>query len=255
VNWKSLFLGRRASAEFPCEGPALCFQDTPAGPAGSVALDRCVGHLYFGFGRRGWNPFTQAVREYLAHGHWQSLEKYYREFQPQSLAEAYFLRNRPRWGVLNERAPFARLKPWRASEILMSGHDGAGNQNFGPVTRRKFEQEARKYEAIAESVRKHGYRPERYGMIRGYFLIDQGGDYVFRITQGMHRTPVLDALGWDRIPVALDPLLPGCISLDTLRHWPRVADGTFSPELAAYLFRRHFWDRGDIKRLRFGERR
>ncbi len=255
MTFKSLAGRHRPCVDMRKEGMALCFQDRAGDGVGAVALDQCVGHLYFGFGSRGWNPFTHAVKTYLEQGHWHPLEEYYQAFQPRSLAEAYFQRNHPRWGVLNDRSPFLRLKPWRDSEIPMSGHEGGGNQNFGPITPAKLAQEIRKYESIIKSIRKRGYQPERYGTIRGYFLLDHGGDHVFRITQGMHRAPVLDAMGWKTLPVSFDPVMPRYISLDSMRYWPRLTDGTFTPGLASYMFKRHFWDRGDAKQAVLGGRR
>ena len=252
-------MGMRPFRRKPCvqttaEGLALCFQDTGRDVMGRVSMDACVGHLYFGFGQRGWNPFTEAVRIYLQHSHWDALADYYQRFQPATLAEAYFLRNSPRWSVLNTQSPFKRLKPWRASVIDMSGHDGDGNQNFGPVTPNKFAAENAKYERIIKSIQKHGYNPERYGPIRGYFLVGDAGRYVFRITQGMHRAAILDAMGGEHLSIGFDPCMPRCISIQSLPHWPGVLDGTFSPTLAAYLFRRHFWDRGTAKQKVLGGR-
>jgi len=253
MPWKGLFQKPRPRLCTESEGPVLCFQDDKGECSGSVALDRCVGHLYFGFGKRGWNPFTPAVQEYLAHGKWQRLAHYYHRFQPPSLAEAYFTRKHSRWGILNDAPPYLRLKPWRASEVVMSGGNSSGNQNFGPVSPAKLTQEIQKYEHIIHSIRNHGYNPEKYGSVRGYFLIDAKGDYVFRVTQGMHRVPVLDAMGWTTIPISFDPVMPRYISLSSLRYWPKVVDGTFSPTLATYMFNRHFWDRGDVKQSILGE--
>ncbi len=252
TSWKTLIGRHRPLLDTHSEGLDLCFQDSPADIVGTVDINRCVGHLYLGFGARGWNPFTQAVKDYLQSGRWQTLERYYQAFQPASLAEAYFMRKHARWSTLNDQPPYLRLKPWRASTIMMSGSDGPGNQNFGPVTPAKLAQECRKYEVIIESIRKHGYNFEKYGTVRGYFLCDDKGDYVFRITQGMHRLPVLDAMGSTSLPIAFDPVMPRYVSLASMRHWPGVVDGTFSPSLAAYMFTRHFWDRGDVKQTLLG---
>lgn len=231
-------------------GRDLCFVDQ-APVRGFVPLDKCVGHLYFGFGRRGWNPFTAAVRDYWTSGTWSFLETYYKTFQPTCLAEAYFLRKHARYGVLNTLSPFLRFKPWRASEVLMTGHDGSGNQNFGPVSPKKLDLEISRFESVANSISRNGYDPDTYGYITGYFLLDERGDYTFRITQGMHRAAVLDALGWEALPVQCDAAVPRSIHIGTLPYWPKVADGTCSPELARFMFRRHFWDRGDAKRRAF----
>ena len=235
-----------------CEGIALCFHDHPGDRIGTVGLDHCVGHLYFGFGSRGWNPFTPAIQEFLHTGKWKKLEKYYQVFQPQSLAEAYFGRNHACWAELQNHSPFLRLKPWRTSERMMSGNDGSGNQNFGPVSPTRLAQEIRKYESIIQSIKKRGYKPEKYGTIRGYFLLHDNASYVFRITQGMHRAAVLDAMGWKNISISFDPTMPQCISLRSLPYWPKVVDGTLSPQLARYMFKRHFWDRGNTLKYRLG---
>lgn len=251
---KALINKHRQRVDTTCEGMELCFHDISENRSGSIALDDCVGHLYFGFGSRGWNPFTQAVKAYLNHGRWEKLENYYQCFQPQSLAEAYFGRNHSRWEALNDRSPFLRLKPWRLSEKLMSGNEGGGNQNFGPVTPSKLSQEIRKYESIIHSIRKRGYQPQKYGTIRGYFLFDDHARYVFRITQGMHRAAVLDAMGWESFSVSFDPTMPHYVSLSSLCYWPKVMDGSLSPELARYMFKRHFWDRGNVMEKRLGDR-
>lgn len=235
------------------EGLAVVFGDGDSNRVGTIPIDDAVGHLYFGYGEQGWNPFSDAVRMYFATGQWSLLRRYFEYFRPASLAEAYFCRGAAKFELLNEMSPYLRFKPWRETEVLISGHSGEGNQNFGPVTDAKFRSETSRYESVLESIAKHGYRPDRYGHIKGYFLVDSESRWVFRVTQGFHRAAILDALSWHSIPVQLDAALPSVVHIDTLPYWPKVLDGRVTPSLARYMFQRHFWDRGQVKRIALRE--
>lgn len=228
--------------------PGCIFSDQPKSqPYFNVSLDDCVGHIYIGFRSSGWNPFSEAVKHYLKTKQWALLQRWYDRFQPTSLSELYFCKNDPFFGVLNEASPFLRLKPWRETELLMSGHRGGGNQNFGPVDSEKFNKECSRYETVIRSYALHGYDISIGGPITGYFLIKNSGEYVFRVTAGMHRLIVADALGWNTIPACFDEAMPRYIHENTAPLWPQVENGVIPLELAQFMFQQHFDDRGQAK--------
>lgn len=105
--------------------PGCIFSDQSK-PYFHVSLADCVGHIYIGFGTSGWNPFSEAVKHYLTTKKWALLQRWYDRFQPTSLSELYFCKNDSSFGVLNETTPFRRLKPWRETAPLISGHGGGG---------------------------------------------------------------------------------------------------------------------------------
>ncbi len=125
---------------------------------------------------------------------------------------------------------------------------GGGNQNFGPVSSEKFAKECSRYENVINSFAVHGYDINIGGPIKGYFLIDNDGAFVFRVTAGMHRLIVADALGWQTIPASFDGTMPRYVHESTSCYWPHVQNGTMTTELAKFMFHQHFFDRGRSKR-------
>lgn len=232
--------------------PGCIFADpSKAVPYFQIPLKDCVGHIYIGFGATGWNPFTESVKHYLAKGNWDVLQRWYDIFQPKSLAELYFCDNDASYKPLNEITPFCRLKPWRETTMLISGNRGGGNQNFGPVSEEKFVFECNRYKSIINSFAVRGYDIKIGGPIKGYFLIDNKGAFVFRVTAGMHRIIVADAMGWETIPASFDLSMPRYVHESTISYWPHVQSGKISIKLANYMLNQHFLDKGFDKKKRF----
>jgi hypothetical protein len=210
-----------------------------------VPIEKCSGYVFTRFGPQGNCPMQSAAAIYSETRRPEDVEEhlfaFYQRFQPRNLAEALLSSDDPDLALLTAMSPFDQFQPWRPSIIRMSGHEGGGNQNFGPVTAAKLEVEVGRLTKVFDSFMRVGYRPEAYkdGFIRGYFLLD-GDDYRFLVNRGMHRLSILAALGAPRIWARFSPKLPRHIDAARMELWPHVKSGFCPATLARRLVRRHF---------------
>lgn len=205
-----------------------------------VPLELCRGFVHPGFGADAGNPLRDTAALYAETGDRMQarafLNGFYESFQPRTLAEALFRENGPDLAPLTELPPFAQFQPWRLTTRISPKHLAMGSQNFGPVAPKKLDLEVRKLTSYVDSIRKRGYRPDLYARrpIQGYFLI-HGGKYRFVVTNGMHRTSVLAALGEQTIEATFDPRRPRLVDSSQISLWPQVKSG-FCPEPVAMRF-------------------
>lgn len=184
----------------------------------------------------GWHPFVAAIRDGPG-----VLTRFYGRVQPTSLGEFYGLPDidRPR-----QLGP--RQLPWMQQPRPYRGEKGLGPEHgislFGPCSREKIELEYARLAEVFESIKAHGYLPDRFGDITGYFLFDDG-QFRFVVRGGKHRAAALAAMGRTHLPVRLKPGWVPVVSLDTLAEWPLVQTGSIAAQIARCVFERYFeWD-------------
>jgi hypothetical protein len=130
-------------------------------------------------------------------------------------------------------------RPYRGEKGLGPEH---GISLFGPCTREKIELEFARLTETFASIKAHGYLPDRFGDITGYFLLDNG-QFRFVVRGGKHRAAALAAMGRTHLPVRLKPGWVPVVSLDTLAEWPLVQTGGIAAPAARRVFERYFeWD-------------
>jgi hypothetical protein len=248
---RSRFAPRIRVDEQARELPEALYVDTHD-PEIVVDLTRATSSYFFSFGPDGWSPFQGAASVLLRGGSRQDvrayLAGYYDGFRPRNLAEACF-GPAAQLAPLDSLTPFDSFKPWRRSIRKISGHQGAGNQNFGPVTSERLARETERVVDTCRSIEKHGYEPRAFfdGFIRGYALTD-GADLVFLVTSGVHRAAILSAMGARRVAAKFNPRMPRAIDRASLPLWPHVRSGFCSAEAAAEMFDRHMQPGRDSRR-------
>ena len=184
----------------------------------------------------GWHPFVAAICEGPG-----VLTRFYGRVQPTSLGEFYGLPDidRPR-----QLGP--RQLPWLQQPRPYRGEKGLGPEHgislFGPCSKEKIELEYARLAEVFESIKAHGYLPDRFGDIIGYFLFDDG-QFRFVVRGGKHRAAALAAIGRTHLPVRLKHGCVPVVSLDTLAEWPLVQTGSIAAQIARCVFERYFeWD-------------
>jgi len=184
----------------------------------------------------GWHPFVAAIRDGPG-----VLTRFYGRVQPTSLGEFYGLPDidRPR-----QLGP--RQLPWLQQPRPYRGEKGLGPEHgislFGPCSKEKIELEYARLAEVFESIKAHGYLPDRFGDITGYFLFDDG-QFRFVVRGGKHRAAALAAIGRTHLPVRLKHGCVPVVSLDTLAEWPLVQTGSIAAQIARCVFERYFeWD-------------
>ncbi len=227
------------------KAPEVAFLDKED-PAFSIDPHVARSFYYYSFGSNGWSPFTEAAQIYLKaqarEPVYDFLNHFYSTHQPANLHQACFGTTETERPFLGGLSSYQKFKPWRASMPKLSGHDGTGNQNFGPVQAQRLETETRRIIDVCDSINKHGYQPQNFkdGYIRGYLLVKEGGAHRFIITSGVHRIAALSAMGYDDIDVKFTKKMPRLIHRSTMEIWPHVQSDFCSVEDAAFLFDKYF---------------
>jgi hypothetical protein len=226
-----------------------------------VPLTHCRTSLGFPFTPASLQPFVRTVRSYVngqASSYSESpLKEYYEHFQPKNIWELLDLSGEPHPDLL-KFPPWAYVRPWEKTSLAKKLHAritartrdnisrGAdlsfehGGTGFGPVSMQKGQLEFRVLARLSESIQRRGYirnnRPD--GDVTAIPLVNERGEVRYVIRSGKHRTAVLTALGFERIPLRISFL--GKSRAAEADHWPHVKDGLFTPEQAATLFQRLF---------------
>jgi len=199
--------------------------DDPAGQA-ILDLDPRLVRMKGAFPLAGgWNPYGAVVLEGP-----EALRQYYRDFQPHSLADLYMLEP-GRQG--SEQPP--HLLPW-ISDIAVHRRT---SWFYGPASEEAVSLEISRIESLIRSITKHGFRPEKFGHVTGYFL-RRSGEFRFVIKGGTHRAAVAAALGAVTLPVTLRPGWVGVVEEDDIATWPLVASGYIGASAARDIFGRYF---------------
>lgn len=212
-----------------------------------VEIDQIVGNFGFNFSKDN-HPFVRTTIEDIINKKttWDTsyLKQYYSTFCPKNLAEVYSYNSSDNFDNLINYSQFLRFEPWRLSEKFISGYEGEGNQNFGPVTKIKGHYEFNKLKKLHQSIITYGYIPSHN--ITGYFM-KFNNQYRFRITDGVHRTAVLSALGYKKIKVQFDPIMPRIICFNDSHNWPKIKEGKIDLQTAQKIFMVYFNNNREMK--------
>lgn len=223
-----------------------------------VEVAKCVD-LYGAGYLDDWHPFVAALQEHrenpdLKYEH-SILKQYYEQFRPSNLEQALF----------SKKGRAQRLErgfiglPWfwnRTKKVVFQDRPGetrpGGNHFFGPNSEKFGKSEWGRLTHLLPVLENLGYRPQFFsdGYISGYLLI-KGGDYRFVVTEGQHRMACLAVLGYEKIRCrfTMQPQYNHLVLFEDAKHWPQVANGVFSRNLALKMFERFFMKNVGRERL------
>jgi len=235
--------GRRDAVPVSADSPELL--DIP--DEGPRSIEYIVGRPVFSIPSRrlrylGGIPFSPENHHFLRYyrNGLQSLRAYYHEHQPRDILERHFLRT-----AKGRRVP-DRWGPWlvEANDRWLPGEGGLGPEHgiqaFGPVSEEKLHLEASRLDRVLESISERGFRPEMGGFPRGYFLMDEDGDWVVIVRVGYHRVSAMVHLGFPTIPLQFHPDYPRVVRRKTWPDWPLVKDGSLTRDEALNVFDQYF---------------
>ena len=166
-------------------------------------------YLCFSYDPAGWHPLSATVRQFMqddttTYGT-SILRNFYEVFRPETQCRAHFDADLDHLQPLTRVCSRVVLEPWLSERRLFNNNNnGKGNQTFGPVTEEYGEAEFQRLRRLYDSLKKHGYRPERFGYIAGFFLRREH-DYRFFVTAGIHRVAVLSAMETSTATAQLHP--------------------------------------------------
>jgi hypothetical protein len=196
------------------------------------------------------NPFVKSLllyvnRESLAY-QGSPLQDYYSTYQPGKDVEQYYDGKKisPPWdngykAKINtaearlERKDFLKIMDSLGLKGELYGQIKGGpvSDIFGQVTLERLIR-------ILNSIRKEGYQPEKVGAqhISGRCFVYKK-DFRVNISSGKHRMTALQALGFDTVPILLNPVL---VYREHVKHWPNVIKGYYTKEEALAMFDERF---------------
>jgi len=172
----------------------------------------------------------------------EALTNYYSQHNPKTTFEKHFI---------FDHSGQQMHEPWmlRSSSIDIGEHGlnvDDGHSAYGPVSHRKLKLETKRLDYCLHSIKTNGYVIERgfpkqsNGFPRGYFLVSNSGDWVFRVIGAKHRVAALVWLEWKNIPVSCQPNFPRCIFESEILNWPGVVSGEYSEADAKLIFDAYF---------------
>jgi hypothetical protein len=214
-------------------------------PAFEVDLENCTSFVGFSYSDRGWNPHVTTLREYTINRHLtyedSSLCRLHTIFKPATLQEL-FLEDAD-----HDLEPLCSLPPTRElfryvwainqNKIRNVGPlpQLKGHHYFGPLSQERGRKEFDRLIRTFRSIEQDGFRPDVFGPLRGYFMID-GSRHRFVVGAGNHRLAALRVLGYSTVRVGLNTSHPAVVQRSRLDSWTVESGGPFQGETAYALF-------------------
>ncbi len=225
----------------------------------TVEVEHCRSLNGFAYTEAGWNHFTAALFEAQQNPSLtyeeSILKRFFDRFQPRNRQEHLFGADEPPLPPLDggfTLLPWMERKNRPVNAPEAPGVRG-GNHHFGPNDDSFGLQELALLKNTAAMLRAYGYRPEIFpdGYIQGYLLKD-GPDYRFLVTEGQHRMAATGLLGEKTIKVRFDLNWLPIIDRAKLKKWPQVNSGLYSKEVAEKVFYYYFIEDGRRKAKELG---
>jgi len=198
----------------------------------------------------GGQAYNYAQHHFMQYykGGVEPLIHFYNVHQPKTIYEKHFI-NKINGGQFS--LPWSDIK-----NKNISGEHGLGPEHghsaFGPISEAKLQLEVERLNYCLKSIKKRGYEVENSysreinGFPRGYFLLSNKGQWIFKLVGAKHRVAALVHLGWEIIPVNLEPNFPRCIYESQISNWPGVLSGDYTVEHAKIIFNSYF-RKSDLK--------
>jgi len=211
----------------------------------NLEIDEISSENGFSYSLDGWNPFVQTSLEILngcKNYKESTLFKFYKVFQPTNIGEFYFIKSNHLEKVKSPGfiSPWEYMSPneygnWlircnrNENSYVSSNSELNGLSICGPVSDKKCELEFNRLQKLVFSIQEKGYKYQEVTPISITPVSWDGKDFYF-VRHGRHRVAVLSALGYDKIPVKLQPT--GYITEKVILNGPAVLNG--------------YWDTDDI---------
>ena len=223
-------------------GP-LCDAEGPIPTRLDVDIERCTSFLGQAFSVTAWNPLVATLRQLeanpdLSYGD-STLARVHQRFLPETLQDLFFPGSTEPYEPLNalgvNRHYYRYI--WRISPAMVARaalQKFSPNYSFGPLEPSRGQAEFDRLIKTYHSIRDHGYQPNTYGHVTGYFMGDDT-NHRFVIGSGNHRVAALAVLGSERIEIRLHSH-PASVHQDQLSLWTRAEGGPFSASTAKALF-------------------
>jgi len=215
----------------------------------TVPIADCVHFCAFRYGRNEFNPYENYAVKYARgdrEGARAGFLEFLQHFRPTGLGAAL--------GIELTRPVGLWQYPWMRRDS--SGLNGRGARpgwhddpaavpdiitHFSEkgILRSRIEQEFGWLEQAVDSIRAHGYQPERFGRhIEVRRLVAKDGRAAYLVYDGNHRLSALVALGATEVVARYVPIMT--VREAALDRWPQVAAGRCTREDAERIFHAYF---------------
>lgn len=223
-------------------------------------INKCVNIYCFSFApQNGWHFYVETLKQYIENPKisYQDtyMARYFNNFQPQNCYEALMKSKNSDSKVYNElsrfRDPQNAPMPWTPYSWFPDKYH-TNLHGYGPKSINFQEKEFKRLVNVYENIKQHGFKQEHFARrndyIRGIILKNQN-KFKFLILSGVHRTSVLSAIGYTKVPVNVDyHKFPCVIDIDNISNWPCVKLNIYSKETAEAIFNNYFTEDGGINK-------
>lgn len=204
----------------------------------TIPVDRCYHFRGFRYGGFGNNPYEDYVVGVARGEDLNVLRSSFADVlinrRPSTMDEALQLDlgGWPLWHY-----PWAPARPRTAIDHPADNPDVVCHYCAAGVLASHINREFGWLERALSSIRAEGYRPSRFGYIRCLEL-RSGDQSSYIVLDGNHRISALHALGRRVVEVKVSRFRQ--VRREDVHRWPRVRDGSMSPENALKIFDRYF---------------
>jgi hypothetical protein len=204
-------------------------------------LDNCLSFAGFSYGLTGWNPYRETISEFT-NGldlpvHETALYRFYDRFRPETIADL-LADGRP----VSFKKPFG-IWPWGNDRIDADPDPAKKRLRFSRLREQSLkdiETHRLRLLLLFRYLQHEGYRPDRFGTIKGYFLINRARERRFLVQAGNHRVALLALLGHKDVVVAHHVEYVESINEQDCQSWHYVENGECSEEEALRYFNNWF---------------
>ncbi|NBG88299.1 sugar-transfer associated ATP-grasp domain-containing protein [Isachenkonia alkalipeptolytica] len=215
-----------------------------------VEIDKCVDFYNFNYGKKGWNPYIETIRERIENPESKyigsALYNFFRLFRPKNLQEVLF-------GEIRKN-----LEPIAHSWISMPWGDYAFSKRYNQIKVREYPFFGLCTDKVGDVTREGlwnhyklvqeiGYHPETFSndYIKGY-LLKSKEDYRFVVCEGHHRVAALAVGGYKKIRCHLlnEKNAPKVVDIKDINKWGMVKSKKYTREVAKQVFTSFFTNNG-----------
>lgn len=208
----------------------------------AVEVSSCVHFCGFRYGCDHFNPYEDYLQALTAGCHRDAARQefigFLQHYRPRDFGEALGValrRSYPLWLY-----PWSRRTPppaWQPRQEdcpdLLTHFTPAG------IARARIEAEFAWLERALESIRMHGFQPERFrAPILARRLVKADGRVAWLLLDGNHRVAALSALGIDQVRLRYFPI--ATVSETGLPRWNQVRNGRYDAGDARLVLNQYF---------------
>lgn len=139
----------------------------------------------------------------------------------------------------NYQTPFDCFNAWRSNTISENRIHGVNSDDYlgsPDCSHEKINIEVKRLHQLIISIERQGFISTQENLFGAIVLVHEDDEFCWYIRGGQHRSAILAALGWKKLPVKIIKI----VYRREVEYWPGVISGFYSIEAALMVFDRIF---------------